>query len=193
MAPQCPLWSTYAHIKEDDSGKTVASHRAGGLYRPDASTEPKLAQLTPEEKGDLSYGIYQHNRKHRLFERLWQLVGPDRGWPEEPDAVLAHQPVDLDEKHVEYLLAQRPTTEKRILGYMQELVRQQAQARPKLIALPVNLGNEMDLLQAASGCREKWGKDELAGLPCLRRKTGVDLAKSFWGYRGSSGWSNVRG
>ena len=171
MAAQCPLWSTFAHIKEDDSGKTVASPRAGGLYRPDASTEPKLAQLTPEEKGDLSYGIYQHNRKHRLFERLWQLVGPYRGWPEEPDAVLAHQPVDLDAKHVEYLLAQRPTTEKRILGYMQELVRQQAQARPNLITLPVNLG-EMDLLQAASGCRETDGRAELEDFHAYAKKQG---------------------
>ncbi|MYB76003.1 MAG: hypothetical protein F4X83_02685 [Chloroflexi bacterium] len=43
---------------------------------------------------------------------------------------------------------------------MQELVRQQAQARPNLIDLPVN-GGKMDLLQAASGCRESYGKDEL--------------------------------
>ena len=92
--------------------------RAGGLYRPDASTEPQLAQLPPEAKGDLSYGIYQHNRRYRLFDRLWRLVGPGRGHPEVLDVVLAHQPLDLDAKHLEYLLAQRPTTEARILGYM---------------------------------------------------------------------------
>ena len=160
MAPQCPVWSTFAHIKEDDSGRTVASPRAGGLYRPDSSTEPQLAQLTPEAKGDLSYGIYQHNRRYRLFDRLWRLVGPHRDWSEEPDVVLAHQPVELNAQHLEYLLAQQPTTEARILGYMQELVRHQAQVRPNLIALPAN-GNEMDLLQAASGCRESYGQAEL--------------------------------
>ena len=39
-------------------------------------------------------------------------------------------------------------------------MRQQAQARPNLIALPTN-GETMDLLQAASGCRESWGQPEL--------------------------------
>ena len=63
MDALCPLWSTtFATIKEDDSGRTVASPRAGGLYRPDASTEPQLAHLNSEQKGCLSYGIYQHNR-----------------------------------------------------------------------------------------------------------------------------------
>ena len=73
---------------------------------------------------------------------------------------MAHQPLDLGAQHLEYLLAQQPTTEARILGYMQELVRQQAQARPNLIALPAN-GGKMDLLQAASGCREPDGQAEL--------------------------------
>ena len=65
---------------------------------------------------------------------------------------MAHQPVELDAQQLERVLGQHPTTEERILGYMQELVRQQARARPNLIALPAN-GGKMDLLQAASGCR----------------------------------------
>ena len=157
---QCPLWSTYAFVKQDDSGKTVASPRAGGLFRPDSSTEPKLAQLPPEEKGDLSYGIYQLNRRYRLFDRFGWLVGPLKYWPEDADTVLAYQPVDLDAKHLEFLLAQQPTTADRILGYMQELVRQQAQNRTTLISLPSN-GTTMDLLQAAGGCREPAGQAEL--------------------------------
>ena len=43
---------------------------------------------------------------------------------------------------------------------MQELVRQQAQNRNMLISLPSN-GTTMDLLQAASGCRESYGQAEL--------------------------------
>ena len=66
----------------------------------------------------------------------------------------------MDAKYLEFLLAQQPTTAERILGYMQELVRQQAQVRPNLIALPAN-GGKMDLLQAASGCRESDGQAEL--------------------------------
>ena len=160
MATKCPLWSTFANVLEDDSGRTVASHRAGGLFRPDSHTEPQLAQLSPEAKGDLSYGIYQHNRRYRLFDKVELAVGSHRAWREVADTVLAHQPCALDAKHLEFLLAQRPTTEARILGYMQELVRQQAQARPNLIALPAN-GGKMDLLQAASGCREPDGQAEL--------------------------------
>ena len=73
---------------------------------------------------------------------------------------MAYQPCALDAKYLEFLLAQQPTTAERILGYMQELVRQQAQVRPNLIALPAN-GGKMDLLQAASGCRESDGQAEL--------------------------------
>ena len=180
---RCPLWSTFAFVKPDDSGKTVASPRAGGLFRPDAHTEPKLASLTPEEKGDLSYGIYQHNRRYRLFERLWWLTGPYRNWSEDADTVAAYQPLDLDAKHLEFLLAQQPTTEERILGYMQELVRQQAQTRPNLIRLPANLG-VMDLLQAASGCRECWGEDELQDFHAYAEKQG-------WIWRNPSGHIRV--
>ena len=169
MSEQCPLWSTFAYVKQAESGKVVASPRAGGLYRLDSDTEPRLDQLTPEERGDLSYGIYQHNRRYRLFDRLLMLVGTHRNWPEDADAVQAHQPLELDAKQLEFLLAQRPTTEERILGYMQELVRQQAQNRATLIGMYVS-GTPIELLQAASGCRECCGSAELEDFHAYAKK-----------------------
>ena len=128
-------------------------------------------QLPPEAKGDLSYRIYQHNRRYRLFERLRWLMSPSRFQREPADFVLAHQPVELDAQHLERALAQQPSTEERILGYMQELVRQQAQARPNLITLLVN-DEKMDLLQAASGCRETDGRAELEDFHAYAEKQG---------------------
>ena len=160
MDTQCPLWSTAAFSKQEHSGKTVASHRAGGLYRLDESTKLKLAHLPPEAKGGLSYRIYQHNRRYRLFERLQWLMSPSRYGDEPTDFRLTQQPVKIDAQQLERVLAQQPTTEERIRGYMQELVRQQALAGSNLIVLHMNGGN-MDLLQAASGCREAYGQAEL--------------------------------
>ena len=91
----------------------------------------------------------------------------------------AYQPVDLDAKHLEFLLAQQPPTADRILGYMQELVRQQAQNRNTLISLPSN-GDTMDLLQAASGCRKPDGQTELEDFHVYAEKQG-------WLWRNPSG------
>ena len=77
MDAPCPLWLTGTNIKEYKSGKIVCSPRAGGLFRPDASTELKLAQLPPEAKGNLSYKIYQHNRRYRILFKVDWLLGPN--------------------------------------------------------------------------------------------------------------------
>ena len=62
---------------------------------------------------------------------------------------------------------------------MQELVRQQGQVRPSLVSLPAN-GNEMDLLQAASGCRESYGQAELEDFHAYAEK-------QKWIWRNNSG------
>ena len=77
MDAPCPLWLTGANIKEYKSGKIVCSPRAGGLFRPDSSTESMLAQLNSEQKGCLSYKIYQHNRRYRILFKVDWLLGPN--------------------------------------------------------------------------------------------------------------------
>ena len=51
--------------------------RAGGLFRPDSSTEPILAYLNSEQKGCLRYKIYQHNRRYRILFKVDWLLGPN--------------------------------------------------------------------------------------------------------------------
>ena len=93
---------------------------------------------------------------------------------------------------LEIMLAQQLTTEERILGYMQELVRQQAQARPNLIALPAN-GEKMDLLQAASGCRESDGQAELQDFHAYAEQQEWIWRNSSGTHQGTPVWPHVRG
>ena len=138
----CPIWDSVPAPQEiDPSGKSCTSPRAGGCFilMPDALSW--LNGLQTMQKIRLSYWIFDHNRRYRLFEEQPDPIGP---------------PV-LDAEWIKTHADRNPSVEDRLLAFMREVIRQwEGGQRGRYDSQ----SDAYALLMAASGCHKVEGLDE---------------------------------
>ena len=138
--PPCPIWDGVGPGLLPREPRYFNSPRAGGPFMLDRFgadfLKMTMPRLSPKQKANLSYWIYQHNHRYRLLGLF-----PARG----EDLLV------VDWEWLEGNRDREPFFSDRLLTYLRELIRSdEAGEQP-----------DEDLLQAAGGCR---GSSDLAEL-----------------------------
>ena len=134
----CPIWEAPPSLQEIDvSGSLCDSLRAGGRFQLMQKAVPLIQRLTEKQKACLSYWIFDHNRRYRLFDAQPDPVGP---------------PV-LDKSWVESHRDRVPPATDRLLAFLRELIHQHDTQETEET-------EDWDRLLAASGCQNDGELDE---------------------------------
>ena len=151
ISSSCPIWDSVPDPHEiNPSGTPYASSRAGGRFTLVPDALPLLSRLQTMQKTHLSYWIFDHNRRYRLFE-------------EHPD------PIGFPVLNAEWIKAHAdrgPSMEDRLLAFMREVIRQWDKDQRRRYTPQ---SDEYALFMAASGChkleslREFWDYAEKKG------------------------------
>ncbi len=131
----CPIWETTPPVQDiPEVGHPYTLPRAGGRFWLMQSGAPLLQRLTDRQKANLSYWIYHHNLRYRLFDE-----SPGSG----------EVPVVLDQDWVDAHRDRTPPASERILTYLRELIRCDDAGEN-----PISDAALQDLQLAAGGCRD---------------------------------------
>ncbi|MCY3659532.1 MAG: hypothetical protein OXG36_10995, partial [Caldilineaceae bacterium] len=132
----CPIWNPIRYFQEVGPFQPVChSPRAGGFFKVMADAIPLLHQLSDQQKVNLSYWIFDYNRRCQHFGGL-----PD------PERI-----PDLDVSWVETHRDQAPSSSDRLLSFLRELIRQ----------YDAREATDWDKLLAAGGCKSDEEMNEL--------------------------------
>ena len=143
--PPCPIWDGRTSAQSiDEWGQLCNSPRAGGRFLLKQCGAPLLRPLTDRQKANLSYWIYHHNLRYRLFDK-----SPDLG----------EAPPVLDQKWVESNRDRTPSASDRALTFLRELIRCDDAGKQSETESDHEL--QRNLRMAAGGCRRKEDLDEL--------------------------------
>ena len=137
-APPCPIWDSVPSIQDiPEVGLPRTSPRAGGRFLLLQCGTPLLRPLTGRQRANLSYWIYHHNLRYRLF---------DESSDQEGEA-----PV-LNQAWVKNNRDRTPSSLDRLLTFLREMIRSDDANEEQ----PCE-----ELLLAAGGCRHARDLKEL--------------------------------
>lgn len=156
--PPCPIWGeSPAPMEIPHGGRTCNSPRAGGrfLLEYEGAVQLKFYPLSNRQRANLSYWIYAHNLRYRLFD----------------DSTAGEPPV-LDKKWVEVHRNSEPSAEDRMLNFLRESIRDWDAGEERR-------GRNSDLKMAAGGCRTALDLAELANYAAERGWLGVRTESGF--------------
>lgn len=158
----CPIWGSPPSPQGIGHGSLLCDYpRAGGRFILDyhGAVELNMRPLTPRQKANLSYWIYHHNLRYRLFDE-----SPGQG----------EDPVVLDQEWVEGNRDRTPLSSDRVLTYLREVIRNDD--APKQ---PDGNGQLAQALRmAAGGCRHDNDWDELCKYAAKKGWLGSSISGS---------------
>ena len=108
-ARPCPIWECAPSIQDiPEAGLSCTSPRAGGRFLLMPCGTALLRPLTDRQRANLSYWIYHHNLRYRLFDEL---------------PGLGEAPPVLDQAWAEGHRDRTPSSLDRMLTFLRELIR----------------------------------------------------------------------